>query len=186
MKIIGFGHRSGVGKDTSANFLDQALRELDCNFRVKRVGFANKLKDVTYDLFKWTGIERPIHYENHREDRTKIIPALGCTIVDLWVDVGEKMREIYGPIWVKNALNQEGIDYLIITDVRHPNEVKAISDLGGDVYRVINPRIPRREGKSIDDYLEDYTGWRYDILNDGTLEKLYNLMKMMAKTYATQ
>ena len=179
MRIIGFGHKSSVGKDTSANFLDQALREL--GFSVKRIGFANKLKDVAYDLFKWTGINRPIHYENHREDRDKIIPELNCTIVDLWVDVGESMRNVYGPIWVKNALNQDDIDFLIITDVRHPNEVEAIKELGGNIYRIVNPRVPRREGKSIDDYLEDYTGWKYDILNDGTLAKLFNLMKMLAK-----
>lgn len=179
MKIIGFGHRSNVGKDTASNFLDQALREL--GFSIKRTSFASKLKDVTFDLFRWSGIERPIHYENHREDRDKIIPELNCTIVDIWVDVGEKMREIYGPIWIKNTLQEEDIDFKIISDIRHPNEIKAIQYLGGHVYRVINPRVPRREGKSIDDYLEDYDGWRYDILNDGTLEKLYNLMKMLAK-----
>lgn len=181
MKIIGFGHRSSVGKDTSANFLDQALRELSSDFRVKRIGFAYKLKEVTFDLFKFTGIKEPIHYENHREDRSKIIPELNCTIVDIWVDVGEKMREIYGPIWIENTLHQEDIDFLIITDIRHPNEVQAIKELGGSIYRVVNPRVPRREGKSIDDYLADYNGWTADILNDGTLKKLYNLMKMLAK-----
>lgn len=180
MKIIGFGHRSNVGKDTSANFLDQALRELDSNYRIKRIGFANKLKDITYDLFKWAGIERPIHYENHREDRAKIIPALGCTIVDLWVDVGEHMRQIYSEIWVKNALDQQDIDFLIISDVRHPNEVQAIRKAGGKLYRIINDRVPHREGKSIDDMLADFEDWDGDILNSGSLKKLLNLMKMLA------
>lgn len=185
MKIIGFGHRSGVGKDTAAGFLDQSLRELDSNFRVKRIGFAAKLKEVTYDLFKFSGIKEPIHYENHREDREKIIPALGCTIVDLWVDVGEKMREIYGPVWIQNTLHQEEIDFLIITDIRHPNEAEAITELGGSLYRVINPTVPHREGKSIDDYLADYEGWTADILNDGTLKKLFTFMKMLAKQHGT-
>lgn len=180
MKIIGFGHRSGVGKDTAANFLDQAFRELDPNFRIKRIGFANKLKDITYDLFKWSGIKRPIHYENHREDRDKIIPALNRTMVDLWVDVGESMRNVYGPIWIENTLHQQDIDFLIIPDIRHPNEVQAIRKANGKLYRIINPRVPRREGKSIDDFLADFKDWDGDILNDGSLQKLLGLMKMLA------
>ena len=182
MKIIGFGHRSGVGKDTSANFLNQILCE--SGFSVKQTGFAYKLKDVTFDLFKWAGIERPIYYENHRKERSKVIPALGCTIVDLWVDVGEHMREIYGPIWIRNALCQEEIDFLIITDVRHPNEVEAIKEMNGSLYHIVRPEIPHREGKSIDELLADYQDWDGDILNDGSLKKLYNLMEVLCAQIA--
>lgn len=151
---------------------------------MKRVGFANKLKEVTYDLFKWAGIKEPIHYENHREDRDLIIPDLGCTIVDLWCDVGEKMREIYGPIWIKNTLTHSDVDFLIVSDVRHPNEVKAIRELDGSLYKIVNDRVPHRVGKSIDDYLARNTLWDGIVLNNGTLKELYSSMKIMAENHA--
>lgn len=65
---------------------------------------------------------------------------------------------------------------VIITDVRMPNEAKAIKDRGG-----ILIRIDRNTG-FIDNHisetaLDDYDGWDYIINNNGTLTNLFNQVK---------
>lgn len=175
--IIGFGHRSGVGKDTSAKFLDTHFRCKVPKVRTKKISFADKLKDITYQLYAWTGIKRPIHYENKREDRNLIIEPLGMTIVDLWVLVGEKLREVYPKTWLDYTIkHQHNADVLIIPDVRHPNEAAAILESGGYVCKITNPRVEVRQGHSIDDMLEDFDDWSFEFLNDGSIEKLNSLM----------
>ncbi len=178
MKIIGLGHRSGHGKDTAAKFLDTHLRATCPKLKVRRISFADELKAVTYRLYKWTGIQPPIAYENNRALRSVPIEALGgITIVDLWVLVGEKMRQVYDKTWLHWVTKTDhSIEVAIIADVRHPNEADEIVDTGNMLYRIWNPRIPNREldpnAKTIDHMLEGYSRWSGEILNDGDLKNL--------------
>ena len=175
--LIGFGHRSGHGKDTAANYLVTHLNIMKPDIVIKKINLADKLKDVAYDLYKWAGVKKAIYYENNRDARSLIIPELNCTVVDLWVDIGEKMREIYLKTWIKYVKQQgETCDILISADVRHENEIE-IYDL---VYKVENPRIPRREGKSIDDNLEGFDAWSGVILNSGDHGRLNRMMEGLA------
>lgn len=78
----------------------------------------------------------------------------------------------------------------IITDVRFPNEAKAIKDKGGILIRV-NREIPKEEDVNqsllgaMSNYkehpsetaLDDYQDWDYIIQNDGTIEDLINKTK---------
>lgn len=179
--IIGFGHRSGVGKDTSAKFLDTQLRCKVPGVAIKKTSFAAKLKDITYQLYGWAGVKRGIYYENNREARKEIIPALGMTVVDLWVVVGEKLREAYPKTWLDHTLKSDNISkVIIIADLRHPNEFDAIKERNGKVYRVDNPRIPKREGKSIDDLLQGETRWDKIIDNSSSMENLISQINPLA------
>jgi hypothetical protein len=185
LKIIGFGHRSGMGKDTAAKFLDTHLRATCPKLKVRRISFADKLKDVTYSMYAWAGIRRPIEYENNRALRSEPIAALGgITIVDLWVLVGEKMREVYPKTWLHYLTKTDHkVDVVIVADVRHPNEADEIVDEPRDwrCYKVHNPRIPYREtipgAKSIDHMLESYDRWSGIIDNSSDLEFLHTQVK---------
>lgn len=179
--IIGLGHRSGVGKDTSAKFLDTHFRCKRPGVKIQKISFADKLKDITFQLFEWTGIKRPIHYENNRKDRELIIPALGMTIVDLWVLVGEKLREVYPNVWLHYITEREhNRDIIIVPDLRHQNEANAIKAKGGKVFKVVNPRVPERTGRSIDDFLSNYDRWDGIILNDSSLEDLNSTLSLIS------
>lgn len=61
----------------------------------------------------------------------------------------------------------------IITDVRFPNEAKAVIDHGGILIRVERPSI-RVEGKehASETGLDDYKHFDYTIINNGTIEDL--------------
>lgn len=174
--ILAFGHRSRVGKDTCVNFLDTHLRL--ANIEVLRISFAFELKISTYRLFQHFGVEHPIHYENHPEARNIVIPKLGCNVVELWIKYGTAIRKIYEPVWVDLALKQDDgkAQVILISDCRFPNEVDAIHQLGGQVYKITRPDAPILDSP-VDAMLDDFTGWDGHIMNEGTLSDLNFLMK---------
>lgn len=183
--IYAFGHRSRVGKDTCVGFLDTDLRIRDIS--VRKVSFAFELKMSCHHLFGYLGVEHPVHYENHPEDRDKIIPGLGMNVVDLWIRFGNDMRAIKETIWIDLALKQDDgtADVILISDCRFPNEADAVHHLGGKVYKVIRPDAPILDSPS-DRALVDYEGWDGMVLNTGKLDRLQGLMEGLANEIEQQ
>ncbi len=177
--IYAFGHRSRVGKDTCVGFLDTDLRIRGIS--VQKVSFAFELKMACHTLFGHLGVEHPIHYENHPEARDIVLPGLGMTVVGLWIKFGNDMRRYSEKIWIDLALRKDDgtADVILISDCRFPNEVSAIKELGGKVYKVIRPDAPIRDSVS-DEALEDYEGWDGMVLNTGKLDRLQGLMEGLA------
>lgn len=177
-KIVAFGHISRVGKDSSAKFLDTELRVAGRS--VKKLSFAKKLKDVTYNLFRIYGAKPAIHYENHPEDRKIILPEVNKTIVELWIEVGNKLREVYAPVWIDNCLESfTDVDFIIITDLRFPNEAKAVKKRNGLCVRVDRPDFEPISNS--DRQLLGYDGWDIIIKNDQELKGLHDQIVELAR-----
>lgn len=168
MQLIGLGHLSRVGKDSAATYLQHHLQAR--GKRVKCVSFAWKLKEVTFDLFEYLGLKQPIYYENHPEARQKKLDN-GMTAVDLWVAVGNKMREIDNKVWIVSAISQPDFDFVIVRDVRYENEVEAIREWGGKLYRIDRPGYMGLDTVA-DNALRPYDKWDGYLMNDGDLKKL--------------
>jgi hypothetical protein len=182
--IIGFGHRSRVGKDTCSKFLNTELRM--AGIKTAHVSFAWKLKEVCYDLYAWAGLKKPIHYENFPADRQIKLPHLNMTPVEIWVAVGNKLREVYARTWIDAALRgQQNVDVVIVSDVRYQNEIDAIKELGGVNYKVIKPDAPILDTVA-DNALEGFTGWDGIIENVGTLNELYPKVKELSVRMLTE
>jgi len=182
MKIIAFGHKSRVGKDTCAKFAQSQLRSK--NIDSVRDSFAYHLKKACHYIYEWAGVRRPEHYEEHHEARNVIIPALGMTVVDLWVIFGTKCcrDKICDLTWVnKTLMREDKPKVLIISDLRFPNEGSRIKELGGVCVEVIRPDQPYREGITVDDRLDGWDGWDYKITNSGSLKDLYTSVETIVK-----
>lgn len=182
MQIIGFGHRRRVGKDQSAKFLDTLLRVERPKLKVVKVSFAAKLKETTYELYKWAGLQRGVFYESDEGAKLKevVLAAIGMSPREIWIKAGNKLREVYPDTWIDAALrNFPGAEIIIATDVRFRNEVDKIHQLGGRVYKIIRPSEPLFDDVS-DSALETYTGWDGTIMNDGNLNDLYNKIQKLA------
>lgn len=181
MIIVAFGHRSRVGKDTCGKFLDSALRT--AGIRAKRVSFAAKLKEVSYIAYSWAGLRQGAYYETEEGAKARQVklPALGLTPVEVWVEVGNKFREIFMDTWLNATLlaDYPNIDVIIITDLRFPNEGDKIVDLGGWPNKVTNSRAPVLDTVS-DKALEGWTGWWGTLNNEGTLQDLNALTDDLA------
>jgi hypothetical protein len=137
--IIGFVGFIGSGKDTAADYL--------VNFHgYRRDSFANTLKDAVACVFGWDRVllegrtkearewrEQPDAWWSNRLGRN-ITPRL---MLQLWGT--EVCRNgFHDDIWIaslENKMRKTG-DNIVISDVRFPNEIKAIHNAGGIVVRI--------------------------------------------------
>lgn len=137
--IIGFVGFIGSGKDTAADYL--------VNFHgFRRDSFAATLKDAVADIFGWdrTLIEgRTTESRKWRECQDEWwSERLGMPITPRWIlqQWGTEVcrQGFHDDIWIASLENKmrKTRDNMVITDVRFPNEIKAIKDSGGKVFRI--------------------------------------------------
>lgn len=184
-KIIAFGHRKRVGKDTAAKFLDTHLR---CHgVRSVKLSFAAKLKAVCYDMFHWAGLQPGIFYEDEKNAhlREVVLPKIGKTPRQIWIEVGNKMREVYSDVWIDNALHgTPSAQVLIITDLRFANEASKVKALDGKIFKIIRGDAPVSDDAS-DCALDDYTGWDRILENNGNLQVFHDLIAALGQEAAS-
>lgn len=174
MLIIGFGHRKRVGKDTAAKFLQTHLRIGIRKINIVKGNLAYPLKQQTHELWGWAGLREPEFYDTEEGAplREVVLPKLGKTPRQVWIDYGNKIREIYPDTWMAYQLHhaKEVIktDLLILADIRYHNEVNIIKDNGGKVYKIVRPDAPISNDVA-DTALDSYDSWDGTITNDNSL-----------------
>lgn len=110
--VIGVGHKSRHGKDQAARFIIDAYPDVD----IQRFGFADALK-------AYCRVE------------------LGMTSKDgaLLQKVGVARRNVDTDVWVRalyHTLAERRPEVAIITDMRFPNEVAMVHEMGGYAVKV--------------------------------------------------
>lgn len=174
MKVIGLGHYSRTGKDSFANYL---LAALACpKIKAAKKSFAWKLKQVCYELYAWAGMREPEFYETPEGAtyRDIVLQAMGKTPVQIWVDFGTPAvrEQVYDRTWIDYLLKTDhGVEVLVVPDVRFPNEVEAIRELGGTLIKVVRPGYGPRKTVA-DRALLGFTGWDYVIGSSGEMSEL--------------
>jgi dephospho-CoA kinase len=168
--IIGIGHKKQQGKSTLAKML--------CNkYGFTEYTFAAKLKNVIDSVFDFDS-----YYKQHKEE---ICPKNNTSYRDVCESVGEFFRQKFGSdFWVKQL--EKEIDWsrdIVISDVRHLEEVNFLRKKEGTLIKITNPRkIQISEGKHISEFgLDSFAGWDEQIINDGTYEKLEKNMDKILK-----
>ena len=169
MKIIAFGYKKGVGKSTATKFLSSHLRCEHPEFIIKTVSFAAKLKDIAFQLYGWAGLKRGVYYETHYKEKEIVLPQLELSPRDLWIGVGNKLREIRESTWIDYALNVKA-DIIIISDLRFTNEAQAIRKLGGTLVEIHRCVPQGTDAAEID--LDNWDSWDCVIDNNSTLNNL--------------
>lgn len=170
--IVAFGHRKRTGKDTAAGLLQTHLFKLKPTLKVCQVSFATKLKEVAYDLFKWGGLQPGSFYEvaENAHLREVVLPLLGKTPRQIWIEVGNLMRQVHPEVWIKNALFVDA-DVIIVRDMRYLNEAGEISGRDGLRYKMIRDSAPVSNDVA-DSALDEYTDWTDLIYNNGDIADL--------------
>lgn len=163
--IVGFSGFSGSGKDSAA----VSLIKLGWT----RCAFADRLRAFTYavnpmvdrdgmrlkeavDLYGWEGAKRKF---------LEVRELLQRTGTDAGRDV------LGGDVWVDAVMLDLPDTPVAVTDVRFPNEARAIKAAGGVVIRV-----NRHGAEPINSHVSDTSldGWEFDAVidNDGSLGDL--------------
>lgn len=173
-RIIAFGHRKNVGKDTAAKFLSAHLKTTRHGINIAKAGFADKIKDVAYQVYGWAGMMPGDYYEENRAAREIVLPAIGKSPRQVWIQIGNRLREfIHEATWLDYVRHRySSVDLLIMKDMRFPVEADYILANGGEVYRIDRPDQPK-DVDGADDPLENYTKWTGIIANDKTLKEFY-------------
>lgn len=137
--IIGFVGFIGSGKDTAADYL--------VNFHgFRRDSFANTLKDAVAAVFGWDRTLLEGRTAESRAWRDQVdfwwSNRLGKQITPRWVlqHWGTEVlrNNFHDDIWIASLENRlrKTTDNIVISDVRFPNEIKAIHNANGLVVRV--------------------------------------------------
>lgn len=144
--IIGICGFIGTGKDTIADYL--------VNFHeFRRDSFASTLKDAVAAVFGWDRTLLEGRTKEAREWREQVDPwwaeRMGMpTLTPRWVlqywGTEVCRQNFHDDIWIASLENKlrKTQDNIVISDVRFPNEVKAIKNAGGIVVRVVRGEEP--------------------------------------------
>lgn len=182
MKIIALGHRKRTGKDTLARFLVTELRLKYSGLNIKKLGFADKVKDIAFQVYGWGGLHPGVFYEQPENEhlREVVLPKLGKTPRQIWIGVGNGIRAAcdLDDCWLLHALESYKADVLIFKDLRFVAEAEGILARGGKIYRLDCPWAPIATDGA-DNVLANYTNWNRIFLNDekDNYNKLYGFAR---------
>jgi hypothetical protein len=138
--IIGFVGFIGSGKDTAADYL--------VNFHgFRRDSFANTLKDAVAAVFGWDRVLLEGRTKEARDWREQVdpwwserlaMPHLTPRWVLQYWGTEVCRNGFHDDTWIASLENKmrKTTDNIVISDVRFPNEIKAIHNAGGIVVRV--------------------------------------------------
>jgi hypothetical protein len=145
--IIGVCGFIGSGKDTVADYL--------VNFHeFRRESFADTLKDAVASVFGWDRTLLEGRTKEAREWREEVdhwwAERLGMpTLTPRWVlqywGTEVCRKSFHDDIWIASLENKirNSKDDIIVSDVRFPNEVKAIKNQQGKMIWVQRGRLPK-------------------------------------------
>jgi hypothetical protein len=169
--IIGLSGYAQTGKDTIADYLVK-------NYGFTRVAFADPIREAVYRLnpkitiadMKDVPISNAVDslgWESVKvdsEDARILLQRMGT-------EVG---REMFGNnFWVDQAMKKtSALEKVVITDVRYPNELQAILDASGQVWRIVKNDVGAVNRHSSETALDHYY-FEYIIFNNDTKESLY-------------
>lgn len=144
--IIGVCGFIGSGKDTVADYL--------VNFHeFRRESFADSLKDSVAAVFGWDRKMLEGRTKQSREWREEVdrwwadrlsMPTLTPRWVLQYWGTEVCRRTFHDDIWIASIENKlrQSSDSIVISDVRFPNEIKSIKNLGGKIIWVIRDELP--------------------------------------------
>ena len=168
------------GKDTIGSYLIQ-------NYSCKRFAFADEVKRLARELFPEEFVQN---------DKP----------VDLLQWLGNTMRQRNPDVWINKLstmiqLTKDPVPNLVVTDVRYPNEVQALKNLGFTIVKVQVPvevsverckateinfteELLLHESEQLAQSNEHY--YDYIIENTGTLEELYSKVDEMVEVIKSE
>lgn len=196
--IIGFVGKNRVGKDTSADFLIDVVKNIDKNIEIKRYALADPIKDIARIMFNFS------EEQLYGPDKDIIDSRYGIKPRDFFQKFGTEIMQfdIYNylpslknhiPIrefWVKLLLQKVHTELeinsnklIIITDVRGNHEARRIVENGGYLIQIIKPNYNNINNhitqSDVDNIEEKYI---YNtIYNESSLENLKKEIELIYK-----
>ena len=180
MRIIGLCGRKGSGKNVVGTYLE--------TYGYEQVSFAAKLKESAAAVFDIN----PERFEVLKNDPDAII-TLGTPDEDIaWLTVRQYLqrygteahRDVFGyDFWRRElftSLPQGTYKKYAITDVRFDDELRAVRERGGKVWRV-NRALPDDGDTHASEADPDPALIDGELFNDGSFEELYAQVDILVR-----
>jgi len=176
--IIGLAGYARSGKDEVAKILVK-------NYGFRRIAFADPIREFVLRV-------NPILENGYRIG--EVVKQFDWEIAKkqdesrrLLQEVGLVARDMFGPnFWVDLAIKDIKFgENVVISDVRFKNEVAAIRQLEGKIFRVMREGVGPVNGHISETELDDVYFNAY-IPNNETLEDLENYVDTLMKPYANK
>ena len=160
-RLVGFGHRSQVGKATAAQVLTNRYSIAD-TIRSEALHADPWLE--SYGIRLSDAVER-LGWEKAKREMLEVRHLL--------MEMGLEGRAEDPDFWINGLMNE--VAYWLnnmpeatfaITDVRFPNEIEAIHDLGGVVVRIDRANVPKLDHPT-ECALDDWSDWDHIVENKG-------------------
>lgn len=169
--IIGLSGYAQTGKDTIADYLIK-------NYGFTRVSFADPIRKALYKLNPSIRLG-----ESYGASLAHAVDTMGWeTLKSLSPDARKLLqrlgtevgRSMFGDsFWVDMAMEKaRSHDKVVFTDVRYPNELQAILDASGTVWRVVKNNVGAVNRHASETALDHYQ-FQHIIFNNDTIESLY-------------
>lgn len=201
-KLIGISGKKRSGKNQVAIFVNELLVEAGHKpyeekafaYYVKKfcsemTGIPMSGWETEADKDKLLGPEWAVFDDNGLKiqiTRRKFMQRFGSDAVTAHLHPNAWVNALFGTY---NSYSAKGSDYefeqsrWLVTDVRFPNEVKAVQvDRPGYLIRVQRPATDNHgDSHSSETALDKYQDWDFVIVNDGSLEQLREKVKNILK-----
>lgn len=170
IQLIGLSGRRGSGKDTIAHLIQQLQPER--HWHIRSVG--EPIKAVCAAL---AGEDTAPYFS--QQGKAELLPIFGRTRGEMLQQVGLALRQWEPDIWVQAFFSQlPPNQFILIADVRFPNEADLIRRRGGLMLRVEGDPLQQRGDGTRDDThpsetaLDTYPYFAATISNNGSVEDL--------------
>lgn len=152
--------------------------------RIIKRPWAWKGKEVCFQVYGHLGLREPEFYETDegRKFRNVKLPGIDLTPVEIWIRVLSKSfrDQVWDLTWVEYLTNCIDADIIVCPDTRFPIEIERCTY----TIKCTNPRIPNRQGESVDDVLAQFRNWNFLVSNDGTKDHLNDKAYRLAEEIA--
>ncbi len=172
-KIIGlYSPAPQSGKSTVASELEQRGYVI--------VPFAETLKLMLIPMLESLGYDK--HGANYLVHQAKqvVVGDAGVSVRHMLQTLGTEWGRscIHPEIWVRCWKGRaQQYSAVVADDVRFPNEAAMIKLLGGEMWHVERPGVPREHGHASEGSLDGYDGFDRFITNDGTIDDLISKLR---------
>jgi hypothetical protein len=177
--LIGMSGRRGSGKDTVARLLQQQQPERNWQTR----SFGDSIKAVCAVL---TGEGVAPYYS--QKGKAQTVPIFQRTRGEMLQQVGQALRAWEPTVWVDSFFARLPSDaYVLVPDVRFPNEADPIRARGGLMLRIEgDPQHQRGDGTRDDNHpsetaMDDYPHFDFVIHNTGSFADLERQVRELLK-----
>jgi len=172
-KIIGlYSPAPQSGKSTVASELEQRGYVI--------VPFAETLKLMLIPMLESLGYDRQgANYLVHQAKQV-VVGDAGVSVRHMLQTLGTEWGRqcIHPEIWVRCWKGRaQQYSAVVADDVRFPNEAAMIKLLGGEMWRIDRPDVPREHGHASEGSLDGYDGFDRFITNDGTIDDLISKLR---------